>query len=91
MVFQPYNSPWYSGIDPLCPGLAISRILNGFVSRQRKTNTTFPDIASSDSLETLHFAMRDFEDESFISSSCHRKLMRDSAFLTVLDDNRHNY
>ena len=27
----------------------------------------FPDIAGSDWLETLHFAMRDFKDESFIS------------------------
>ena len=36
----------------------------------------FPDIAGSDWLETLHFAMRDFKDESFISQFLSPKVMR---------------
>jgi spore cortex formation protein SpoVR/YcgB (stage V sporulation) len=51
----------------------------------------FPDIAGSDWLETLHFAMRDFKDESFISQFMSPKIMRDFRFFTVLDDDRNNY
>jgi spore cortex formation protein SpoVR/YcgB (stage V sporulation) len=41
VVFQPpYNSPWYSGINPYALGLPCSRISNVFVSRRpRRTNT----------------------------------------------------
>ncbi|UZI84197.1 SpoVR family protein [Klebsiella pneumoniae] len=51
----------------------------------------FPDIAGSDWLETLHFAMRDFKDESFISQFLSPKIMRDFRFFTVLDDDHNNY
>lgn len=51
----------------------------------------FPDIAGSDWLETLHFAMRDFKDESFISQFLSPKVMRDFRFFTVLDDDHNNY
>ena len=51
----------------------------------------FPDIAGSDWLSTLHFAMRDFKDESFISQFLSPKIMRDFRLFTVLDDDRNNY
>ena len=51
----------------------------------------FPDIAGSDWLETLHFAMRDFKDESFISQFLSPKVMRDFRLFTVLDDDHNNY
>lgn len=41
VVFQPpYNSPWYSGINPYALGFAMFQILNGFVSRRRKKTNT---------------------------------------------------
>ncbi|VEB58541.1 Stage V sporulation protein involved in spore cortex synthesis (SpoVR) [Salmonella enterica subsp. enterica] len=47
--------------------LPCSRISNVFVSPPTDEDKYwFPDIAGSDWLETLHFAMRDFKDESFI-------------------------
>ena len=91
VVFQPpYNSPWYSGIN-LRAGLRhvpdIKRICQ---SPTEEDKYWFPDIAGSDWLETLHFAMRDFKDESFISQFLSPKIMRDFRF-TVLDDDHNNY
>ncbi|STH73286.1 SpoVR family protein [Escherichia coli] len=91
--FQPpYNSPWYSGINPYALGSPCSRILNGFVSRQTEEDKYwFPDIAGSDWLETLHFAMRDSKMRVLSASFLSPKVMRDFRFFTVLDDDRHNY
>ena len=48
----------------------------------------FPDIAGSDWLKTLDFAMRNFKDESFIAQYLSPKLIRDFHFFAVLDDDR---
>ncbi len=69
VVFQPpYNSPWYSGINPYALGFAMFQDIKRICqSSTDEDKYWFPDIAGSDWLETLHFAMRDFKDESFIS------------------------
>lgn len=46
----------------------------------------FPDIAGADWLKTLHFAMRNFKDESFIVQYLSPKLIRDFHFFAILDD-----
>ncbi|MGS9159807.1 SpoVR family protein, partial [Salmonella enterica subsp. enterica serovar Infantis] len=51
----------------------------------------YPDIAGSDCLDPLHFAMSYIKDESFISQLLSPKVMRDFSFFSVLDDDRHNY
>ncbi|MCS5933146.1 SpoVR family protein [Klebsiella pneumoniae subsp. pneumoniae] len=61
------------------------------VAHGRGLSTGSPDIAGSDWLETLHFAMRDFKDESFISQFLSPKIMRDFRSFTVLDDDHNNY
>ncbi|EJW7293030.1 SpoVR family protein [Salmonella enterica subsp. enterica serovar Thompson] len=93
VVFQPpYNSPWYSGINPYALGFAMFQDIKRICqSPTDEDKYWFPDIAGSDWLETLHFAMRDFKDESFISQFLSPKVMRDFRFFTVLDDDRHNY
>ena len=93
VVFQPpYNSPWYSGINPYALGFAMFQDIKRICqSPTEEDKYWFPDIAGSDWLETLHFAMRDFKDESFISQFLSPKVMRDFRFFTVLDDDRHNY
>lgn len=41
VVFQPpYNSPWYSGINPYALGFAMFQTSNAFASRQRKKTNT---------------------------------------------------
>ena len=46
----------------------------------------FPEIAGSDWLDTLHFAMRNFKDESFILQYLSPKVIRDLKLFSILDD-----
>ena len=48
-------------------------------------------MAGSDWLDTLHFAMQNFKDESFIGQYLSPKLIRDFKFFVVLDDDTKNY
>ena len=48
----------------------------------------FPDIAGSDWLKTLDFAMRNFKDESFIQQFLSPKIIRDFHFFSLLDDEK---
>ena len=46
----------------------------------------FPEIAGSDWVKTLDFAMRNFKDESFIAQYLSPRLIREMKLFTVLDD-----
>ena len=90
VVYQPpATSPYYSGINPYALGFAmmtdIRRICEDPTDEDR---SWFPDIAGSDWLKTLDFAMRNFKDESFIAQYLSPKLIRDFHFFAVLDDDR---
>ena len=50
----------------------------------------FPELAGSDWLEAVHFAMHNFKDESFISQYLSPKIIRDFKLFSVLDDDRKN-
>ena len=62
--------------DLLIAGIVVYR-------RHRKW---FPDIAGSNWLETLDFAMRNFKDESFISQFLSPRLIREFKLFSILDD-----
>lgn len=83
----PYDSPYYGGINPYALGFAmmsdIRRVCENPTDEDR---AWFPDIAGSDWLKTLDFAMRNFKDESFIAQYLSPKLMREFKFFSVLDD-----
>ncbi|KPJ90497.1 MAG: SpoVR family protein [Gammaproteobacteria bacterium SG8_11] len=83
----PYNSPYYSGINPYTLGfnmyMDIKRICEDPTDEDR---AWFPDIAGSDWKKTLDFAMRNFKDESFIAQFLSPKLMRELKLFSVLDD-----
>jgi stage V sporulation protein R len=87
----PYNSPYFSGINPYTLGFAmmsdIKRICEDPTDEDRQW---FPDIAGSNWLETLDFAMRNFKDESFIAQFLSPKLIRDLRLFAVLDDDTKN-
>src|SRR5690606_24928652 len=79
VIYQPpYNSEYYGGINPYALGFAmmadIRRICEDPTEEDRRW---FPEIAGSDWLETLDFAMRNFKDESFIAQYLSPKLMRE--------------
>lgn len=89
---QDYNSPYYSGINPYALGF------NMFIDIRRicehpteEDKAYFPEIAGSNWLDTLHFAMKNFKDESFISQYLSPKLIRDFKLFHIHDDEKNNY
>ena len=79
VVYQPpYNSQYYSGINPYALGfnmmVDIRRLCEHPTEEDKKW---FPEYAGSNWLDTLHFAMQNFKDESFISQFLSPKLIRD--------------
>ncbi len=83
----PYNSPYYSGINPYALGFAmmtdIRRICEAPTDEDKHW---FPELAGSDWIKSLNFAMRNFKDESFIAQYLSPKVIRDMKLFTVLDD-----
>ncbi|PST93151.1 SpoVR family protein [Photobacterium iliopiscarium] len=93
VVAQPeYNSPYYNGINPYALGFAMFQDIRRICENPTDEDKYwFPDIAGSNWLDTLHFAMENFKDESFISQFLSPKIMRDFKLFAVNDDDRHNY
>jgi len=90
VIYQPaFDSPYYSGINPYTLGFNmmsdIRRICENPTEEDRQW---FPNIAGSDWITTLDFAMRNFKDESFIAQFLSPKVIRDLKLFTILDDDR---
>ncbi|QSP94902.1 SpoVR family protein [Marinobacter salinisoli] len=90
VVYQPpFNSPWYSGINPYTLGFSIFTDLRRICEDPTEEDREwFPDIAGSNWLETLHFAMKNFKDESFIQQFLSPKVMRDLKLFAVQNDDQ---
>ena len=93
VVTQPdFDSPYYSGINPYALGFAmmqdIKRICEDPTNEDREW---FPNIAGADWLDTLHHAMENFRDESFILQYLSPKVMRDFKLFKLNDDTRNSY
>ncbi|WP_427912765.1 SpoVR family protein [Ramlibacter sp. MMS24-I3-19] len=88
VVFQPpVTDPRYSGINPYALGFAMFTDLKRICTEPTPEDKEwFPDIAGSDWLKTLDYAMRHFKDESFIGQYLSPKLMRDFRFFNIVDD-----
>ncbi|KID58610.1 SpoVR family protein [Pseudoalteromonas luteoviolacea] len=87
VVYQPpYNSKFYSGINPYALGfnmmVDIRRICENPTAEDKEW---FPEFAGKDWLDTLHFAMENFKDESFVSQFLSPKIIRDFKLFTILD------
>jgi spore cortex formation protein SpoVR/YcgB (stage V sporulation) len=83
----PYNSPYYSGINPYALGFAMWRDIRRICEQpDDEDRQWFPQIAGSDWRETFDFAMQNFKDESFIAQYLSPRLMREFRFFSVLDD-----
>jgi stage V sporulation protein R len=90
VVAQPsYNSRNYSGINPYALGFSMFVDIRRICEQPTDEDKIwFPDIAGSDWLTTLHFAMKNFKDESFISQYLSPKVIRDFKFFSILDDEK---
>jgi len=93
VIYQPpYNSPYYSGINPYALGFAMYSDIRRICEQPTEEDKYwFPDIAGSDWLDTLHFAMENFKDESFISQFLSPKLIRQFKFFAIDDDEEKNF
>ncbi len=93
VVFQPgYDSQYYSGINPYALGFNMMQDIKRICENPTEEDKAwFPSIAGSDWVETLHFAMENFKDESFISQFLSPKIMRDFKLFHIHDDDREQY
>jgi spore cortex formation protein SpoVR/YcgB (stage V sporulation) len=90
VIFQPeYDSPFYSGINPYTLGYAmftdIRRICESPTDEDRRF---FPEIAGKDWLDTVHHAMENFKDESFILQFLSPEVIRKLKLFNILDDDK---
>jgi len=90
VVYQPpYDSKWFNGINPYTLGFSMYQDLRRMCeSPTDEDKYWFPDIAGSDWLETLDFAMRNFKDESFILQYLSPKVIRDLKLFSIKDDDQ---
>lgn len=92
VVYQPpFDSQHYSGINVYALGFALYRDLRRICEHPTSEDRHwFPEIAGSDWLKTLDFAMRNFKDESFIAQYLSPKVMRDMRLFAIVDDDKRN-
>ncbi|MEM5317887.1 SpoVR family protein [Paraburkholderia sp. JHI869] len=88
VIYQPpVTKPYYSGINPYALGFSmmsdIRRICENPTEEDRKW---FPELAGSPWLKAMHYAMRNFKDESFIAQYLSPHLIREMRLFSVLDD-----
>jgi spore cortex formation protein SpoVR/YcgB (stage V sporulation) len=88
VVYQPpVTKRYYSGINPYALGFSmmsdIRRICENPTEEDRRW---FPDLAGSPWLDAMHYAMRNFKDESFVAQYLSPRLMREMRLFAVLDD-----
>ncbi|TCJ16356.1 SpoVR family protein [Parasulfuritortus cantonensis] len=90
VVYQPpFHSRHYSGINPYALGFAMFRDLRRICEQpDEEDRRWFPDLAGTDWVKTLDFAMRNFKDESFIAQYLSPKLIREFKLFAVVDDDK---
>ncbi|OBT13961.1 SpoVR family protein [Vibrio sp. UCD-FRSSP16_10] len=93
VVAQPaYNSPYFNGINPYALGFAMFQDIRRICEQPTDEDKEwFPELAGSDWLTSLHFAMQNFKDESFISQYLSPKLIREFKLFSIKDNDRKNY
>lgn len=90
VVYQPpFNSRFYSGINPYALGFSMFQDLRRICEHPTEEDRRwFPDLAGSDWVKSLDFAMRNFKDESFVAQYLSPKLIRDMKLFALVDDDR---
>ncbi|MDO6718478.1 SpoVR family protein [Psychrosphaera sp. 1_MG-2023] len=87
VVYQPeYNHPGFSGINPYAIGFAMFKDIRRICEApDEEDKLWFPDIAGSNWLDTMHYAMENFKDESFIAQFLSPRLMREFKLFNLQD------
>lgn len=93
VVFQPeFDSAYFTGINPYTLGFSMySDIRRICENPSEEDKHFFPDYAGSNWLNTIHHAMINYKDESFILQFLSPKVIRDLKLFAVLDDDQYEY
>ncbi len=93
VLYQPdFDEPWYNGINPYTLGFAMFQDIKRICEQpDEEDKRFFPDFAGSNWLDTLHFAMENYKDESFILQFLSPKVIRELKLFTITDDEENNY
>lgn len=88
VVAQPaFDSPAYRGINPYALGFALFRDIRRICEQPTDEDRRwFPQLAGSNWLESVHFAMANFKDESLIEQYLSPKVIRDLRLFVLADD-----
>jgi spore cortex formation protein SpoVR/YcgB (stage V sporulation) len=92
VIYQPeFDSPHYSGINPYTLGFAmftdIRRVCENPTEEDKRF---FPGHAGGDWLDTVHNAMENYKDESFILQFLSPTVIRNLKLFSILDDDTEN-
>ncbi len=90
VIYQPeFDSGYFSGINPYALGFAMMRDIRRICEHPTEEDKRwFPEMAGSDWLTTLHFAMENFKDESFIQQFLSPAVIRDFHLFCIVDDDQ---
>jgi len=88
VIFQPpFDSPYFTGINPYTLGYAIFSDIRRLCEQPSDEDRRFvPEFAGSDWLDTVHHAMANYKDESFILQFLSPKIIRELKLFCILDD-----
>lgn len=88
----PFDSPYYSGMNPYALGFAMFRDIRRICENPTEEDRQwFPDIAGTEWLPALKFAMESFKDESFIQQYLSPRLIREFKFFSIIDDDHDDH
>ncbi len=90
VIAQPgFDSPFYSGINPYTLGFAMFQDIRRVCEDPTEEDKRFfPEHAGADWLDTVHHAMANYKDESFILQYLSPKVIRDLKLFSILDDDK---
>ncbi len=93
VINQPeYDSSIYQGINPYTLGFNMFKDIRRICEHPTEEDKQwFPDIAGSNWLTTLDYAMRNFNDESFILQFLSPKVIRDMHLFVLENDTQKSY
>jgi stage V sporulation protein R len=84
-----FDERGYSGINPYALGFAVMRDIRRMCEQPTEEDRLwFPDLAGTDWVKQLDFAMRNFKDESFIAQYLSPRLIREFRLFAVADHSR---
>lgn len=90
VLYQPgFDEQGYSGLNPYVLGFKMMQDIRRICENPTEEDKRwFPDLANSDWVTSLDFAMRNFKDESFIGQYLSPTIIRELKLFSVLDDDQ---